>query len=742
METVAHSSNSTKHAVVTRDQLLQDLSRNAKYKVLIRSLVALSVALLVVIFVNFELARRITTDTEHMDTIGEISDVMFQIAADAQQLSLVDGTDNEQVNALVTQLKQETQEVDDYLVTLKDYTQQDAPMAEFANNWQQYRTQLVALKLQKFGEIGDLSQRNELAKYAYRQKQPLYDLLSDSYDIYLEKTYRYGRYVRILQILTLVGLIGFLLYFVNYTFRRMRLADADVQRAQQQTQEIMATVNEGLFLIDKNLIIDEQYSAKLEDLLHQKNIAGRSLLDVLRGMISPADMETTQLFVEQLYNNWVVEELIQDLNPLKQVLVSYIDDKSISDTKFLSFNFLRVTDDNNNVVKVFVSVVDVTNEIRLQKQMQQDQEQHDRQIQMISYLLSVEPTQIGQFIEQSRQRIERMNNVLKMDNQDYAAKASQLFRDMHSLKGDASAIKLDAVVNIAQREEAELKKIQQSTQVRGNDFLSFTIGLNQLLEMLDFIETLMQKLNFTAFTAQPTTVNQSPALNTTENGSEITPSSASLNVTSNQQVEGTQAHSPVVGKPQNRDNTLPTPPYWQTLFDQYAQDIAKRHDKSVLLEVTGFDQSSVSDTEMAMYKDISIQLLKNAIVHGIESPNHRLALNKAATGHIKLSLTEQDNQRTLTIHDDGQGIDWQTIKQKAVELGKITTEQAHHLQPKQLVGLLFSPGLSTADKLDEDAGQGVGMDIVRQLAIEGHGHLHLNSKPNQFTEFVLRFPKP
>lgn len=740
METVAHSSNPTKHAVVTRDQLLQDLSRNAKYKVLIRSLVALSVALLVVIFVNFELARRITTDTEHMDTIGEISDVMFQIAADAQQLSLVDGTDNEQVNALVTQLKQETQEVDDYLVTLKDYTQQDAPMAEFANNWQQYRTQLVALKLQKFGEIGDLSQRNELAKYAYRQKQPLYDLLSDSYDIYLEKTYRYGRYVRILQILTLVGLIGFLLYFVNYTFRRMRLADADVQRAQQQTQEIMATVNEGLFLIDKNLIIDEQYSARLEDLLHQKNIAGRSLLDVLRGMISPADMETTQLFVEQLYNNWVVEELIQDLNPLKQVLVSYIDDKGTSDTKFLSFNFLRVTDDNNNVVKVFVSVVDVTNEIRLQKQMQQDQEQHDRQIQMISYLLSVEPTQIGQFIEQSRQRIERMNNVLKMDNQDYAAKASQLFRDIHSLKGDASAIKLDAVVNIAQREEAELKKIQQSTQVRGNDFLSFTIGLNQLLEMLDFIETLMQKLNFTAFTAQPTTVNQSPALNTTENGSEIT--SASLNATSNQQVEGTQAHSPVVAKPQIRDNALPTPPYWQTLFNQYAQDIAKRHDKSVLLEVTGFDQSSVSDTEMAMYKDISIQLLKNAIVHGIESPNQRLALNKAATGHIKLSLTEQDNQRTLTIHDDGQGIDWQTIKQKAVELGKITTEQAHHLQPKQLVGLLFSPGLSTADKLDEDAGQGVGMDIVRQLAIEGHGHLHLNSKPNQFTEFVLRFPKP
>lgn len=740
METVAHSSNSTKHAVVTRDQLLQDLSRNAKYKVLIRSLVALSVALLVVIFVNFELARRITTDTKHMDTIGEISDVMFQIAADAQQLSLVDGTDNEQANALVTQLKQETQKVDDYLVTLKDYTQQDAPMAEFANNWQQYRSQISALKQQKFGEIGDLSQRNELAKYAYRQKQPLYDLLSDSYDIYLEKTYRYGRYVRILQILTLLGLIGFLLYFVNYTFRRMRLADADVQRAQQQTQEIMATVNEGLFLIDKNLIIDEQYSARLEDLLHQKNIAGRSLLDVLRGMISPADMETTQLFVEQLYNNWVVEELIQDLNPLKQVLVSYIDDKGISDTKFLSFNFLRVTDDNNNVVKVFVSVVDVTNEIRLQKQMQQDQEQHDRQIQMISYLLSVEPTQIGQFIEQSKQRIERMNNVLKMDNQDYAAKASQLFRDMHSLKGDASAIKLDAVVNIAQREEAELKKIQQSTQVRGNDFLSFTIGLNQLLEMLDFIETLMQKLNFTAFTAQPTTVNQSPALNTTENGSEIT--SASLNATSNQQVEGTQAHSPVVAKPQNRDNTLPTPPYWQTLFNQYAQDIAKRHDKSVLLEVTGFDQSSVSDTEMAMYKDISIQLLKNAIVHGIESPNQRLALNKAATGHIKLSLTEQDNQRTLTIHDDGQGIDWQTIKQKAVELGKITTEQAHHLQPKQLVGLLFSPGLSTADKLDEDAGQGVGMDIVRQLAIEGHGHLHLNSKPNQFTEFVLRFPKP
>ena len=262
---ISNTAKRNNQLIRSQAELLQDLSSNTKYRVLGRSLIGLAIALAIVIFINFQLAKNITSDTEHMDIIGEISDLMFEVAADTQQLSLTDGTNSEQANQLIKQLQDETKKVDDYLEQLQGYSQEETQLATFKQQWQAYRSKILALQLQKFGEVGNISERTELAKYAYQQKKSMYDLLADGYDVYLQKTYQYGRYVRILQVLTLVGLVGFLLFFVNYAFRRMRVADAQIQAAQQQTQDIMATVNEGLFLIDKvfcqvrTIIASEKY---------------------------------------------------------------------------------------------------------------------------------------------------------------------------------------------------------------------------------------------------------------------------------------------------------------------------------------------------------------------------------------------------------------------------------------------------------------------------------------------------
>lgn len=685
----------------------QSMNAEQKYKILIRSLIALSVGLLLIILTNFELARRNTVATKHMDAIGDTSDLMFEIASDTQRLSIVDGTDNEKANQLIDELKEHAKIIDSYLVKINQYPQKETYLASFNQEWQVYRNKINALKPQQFSQVPDLNQRIELANYAYAKRTPLYDTLNNGYKFYIEETYTLGNYTRALQALTLLGLLGFLFFFVTYTFKRMRVSDNLVAKAQQETHDIMATVNEGLFLIDKDLNIGEQYSAKLASILNQPQLAGRNLVDVLKDTVLASDLEATQMFVEQLYNNWVVEELIQDLNPLKQVLLSYVDERGISDTKFLSFNFLRVMDGTGQVHKVFVSVVDITNEIRLQRQIELDQAQHNRQIEMISYLISVDATQIRLFIEQAKQRITHMNGVLKTDNQqDFIAKAQQLFRDMHSLKGDASAIKLEAVVELAQRAESQLKRILQLSEVKGTDFLQFTIGLNELLELIQFIEQLMTQLNF----APSVSATTSPLISPTQ-------------------------QLPVPQATQQSSES-----YWQTFFSQYATAIAERQHKQVAITVTGFDQLTVTDNEMAVYKDISVQLLKNAIVHGIETPEQRLASQKSPMGQITLSLTQTNNQRELIIRDDGQGIDWQKIRQKAVALGKITAEQAQQLTPKQQLALLFATGISTADGLDEDAGQGVGMDIVRQLAVDGQGQLSLTSQPHQFTQFMIKFP--
>lgn len=505
--------------------------------------------------------------------------------------------------------------------------------------------------------------------------------------------------------LRLAQIIGVSVAFVLFlaivfgSLRQLSYTDRQLDFARQQTDDIMRTVNEGLFLIDQDLVIADQYSTKLEEILNQRNIAGRTLYDVLKGMIDNKDMQTTELFVEQLYNVWVVEELIQDLNPLKQVMLSYIDENGMGVTRFLDFNFLRVMDEEGESVEgVLVSVADVTNEIRLQAQMQKDKEQHDRQIEMIGYLLNADAKQIGRFMNETKVRLERMNDILRSSGHELRAKAEQLYREVHSLKGDASAVNLGALIGLAEKQEERLKQIIQHFNPKGDDFLPFTVGLDEMVSMVTFIDNLVHRLNLQSASPEVSFVDEVPVQN--------------------------DAHG-----------------HWQDFFEKYGQDVAKRQGKEIVVRVIGFDGLDIRDDEMAVYKDIAVQLLKNAIVHGIELPDERLAKGKARLGLVELSLQAQGDSYSLQVKDDGAGIDWAKLRDKAVEMGICQQEQAETLQPKDLLKLMFKSGLSTAQTQDEDAGRGVGMDVVKQLAVESGGKIGVNSRSNQFTRIHITFPK-
>lgn len=544
-----------------------------------------------------------------------------------------------------------------------------------------------------------------LVQYTRLYNQPLQAELNSINDQLNATTSQNANILRVVQ---LAGIIASILIFTLIVFRAIRRlinTDNQLEFARRQTNDIMKTVNEGLFLIDKELVISSQYSGKLEEILNEKDIAGKNLYDLLFGMISEKDMNTTKLFVEQLYNPWVVEELIQDLNPLKQVRLSYNDDKGVAISKFLEFNFLRVMDANQeNIDSVFVSVIDITKEIDLQNQMQKDKEQHHHQIEMISYLLSVDSKQIVRFIDDTQNRLERMNNTLKdTDNHNLKDKAEQLYRETHSLKGDASALKLSALVTLAHKQEDHLKQLMGQLSLKGDDFLPFTIGLNEMMEMTSFIKDLLARLH----------LNES---------SRNTPSVSQL------------IHQDTNLAKHGDDS------YWKDYFTTYSQDIAKRQNKQVSLDVVGFDGLDVDEKTMSKYKDIATQLLKNAIVHGIESPSDRLAIGKDQTGLVSLSLTKHNDGYQLHIKDDGKGIDWQQLRQKAVELGIYNQAQAKELTAKELVALMFKSGISTATAQDEDAGRGVGTDIIKQLTQELGGKMKIQSQTNQFTQINIKFP--
>jgi chemosensory pili system protein ChpA (sensor histidine kinase/response regulator) len=131
-------------------------------------------------------------------------------------------------------------------------------------------------------------------------------------------------------------------------------------------------------------------------------------------------------------------------------------------------------------------------------------------------------------------------------------------------------------------------------------------------------------------------------------------------------------------------------------------------------------------------------LLRNAVVHGIETPAERRARAKPETGHIHLKLQREGSEVIVEVSDDGAGMDLGTIRSKGLALGLIHADQA--LSDDDVMQLVLEPGFSTAGSLTQQAGRGVGMDVVATEIKKLGGALHMDSKPGQGTRFTIRLP--
>lgn len=138
--------------------------------------------------------------------------------------------------------------------------------------------------------------------------------------------------------------------------------------------------------------------------------------------------------------------------------------------------------------------------------------------------------------------------------------------------------------------------------------------------------------------------------------------------------------------------------------------------------------------------DPMTHLVNNAITHGIEPPEVRLAAGKPAVGRITIRAFHQGNQTVISVSDDGAGIDPQKVKAKAIKQGLLTAPQAQRMSRSEVYDLLFMPGFSTQEQATEYAGRGVGMDVVRTSLQEIRGTVGIDSTIGKGTVFTIRLP--
>ncbi len=576
-----------------------------------------------------------------------------------------------------------------YLVDAFDKGEKKAMMAEMVKKWKDSKLIVDAYLKKAEDPTADaalvdaalLSLQNNNARFT----EITNFLLADK----RAKLEQLSAQLKNVEVFGIVGAVLYLALFLSYFIRKLLTADKLADEAKKETTEIMDTVTTGLFLVDKNLTIGSQYSKQLETLIGQKGVGGKNLLDVLASFINTSDLNTANDFIGQLYNARTKERLIASLNPLIRQKVN-IDEKE----RFLDFNFRRVYH-GKDIARVLVNVEDVTDAVLLEQKMEQEREQNDVQLEMLSTILQADRDSLNDFISNTNRHIQSINTVLKSQGEDNASlhgKVDAIYREVHSMKGESSALKLSGFTNMAENFEANLNRLKQTPRLSGENFLGLAVQLEELIRLNHTIEDLLAKIG---------------------------------------------SNAPIV---LNGNEAAAAPRSNNSRYAMFVADIAKRNHKEAAFTYSGLE-STGSDTVDGVIGEIAIQLLRNAVVHGIETPDVRNKRGKLPVGHVHMSLQEQGDKFLLTVEDDGNGIDYDAIAQKAVNLGKYTLDEVAKLDKRKLVSLLFSPGFSTTDKSTEDAGRGVGLDIIKDRVVSLKGTVNVTSRPQGYTRFSFTLPK-
>jgi two-component system chemotaxis sensor kinase CheA len=176
-----------------------------------------------------------------------------------------------------------------------------------------------------------------------------------------------------------------------------------------------------------------------------------------------------------------------------------------------------------------------------------------------------------------------------------------------------------------------------------------------------------------------------------------------------------------------------------TKFPRLVRDLARDLGKDVQLKLDGGDVE-IDKTILEGLSDPLTHMVRNAVDHGIEPPAQRAAARKPATGTITLGASHQAGQVVIEISDDGQGLAAEKIAASSVSKGLVTREQAQSMSEREKMALIFLPGVSTAEKLSDVSGRGVGMDVVKTNLDRLGGKIEIDSAPGRGSHFRIKLP--
>ncbi len=512
--------------------------------------------------------------------------------------------------------------------------------------------------------------------------------------------------------------------------KQVPVLDSAVTMSAELQKFVVENMRFAVFRVDAQLRLRLETPIFPKSLSTAEDLDGRDLIEML-GMVTRLSQDELQMLKFQLSHAF-------GMNKIQWTATSFSLPQEAQlkrgPTAFARLSYIPVYEDEK-LVCVHMIMQDIS-EI---KEREVKAEQQRKDMEKFFALLQVSDSLFELFMSETRKLFEDIKYDLKSMrekiNTNPIETANRMFRAVHTIKANAKLFKLTSIQDVAHSVEHYLEELRTGKR-------SFTPAV--LAELTQKIMAISEEVYSYASLRKE-------ILNTSERSSAFNLKyrvqwirslmNQFASILRDPKFE--QRHLKLIQKEFGRAlSSFDKASLREYLrgYNQMLQEVAASMGKEVQDIETDLEYHHFDSSTLARINDILLHCLRNAVDHGIEMPEERVAAGKPRGGVIRLRTKEQDGMVNVEISDDGRGLDLEKIKAKAVDMNIVTSEVADRMSEKEIIPLLFHAGVSTASAVTEISGRGLGMDVVRDYVQGLSGSLSLTFVKGQGTTISFWIP--
>jgi len=508
--------------------------------------------------------------------------------------------------------------------------------------------------------------------------------------------------------------------------------NSELTRSRQEIAEILQNIGQAILTIDSDFRIGQEYSHFSEALFGSTQLAGRNFPELLCEN-HPQQSERKELaeWLKLVFHtptlNWsaaksMVQREFRYAHPQGGVRELIVDFQPIRE--------------GGRLARLMIIAEDVSEKRALERSLEAKQREMDETIAHLAELARLDPELYAAFFEEALEILERSTQALSdlrtADNREKLI--SSMFRDMHTLKGNAMSFGLIRVAAKAHWVEDGFAVLRENAASLSETIIVETEEkVAELQQVLDRIQSMANQVLHQSTESAQTREQDRPA----KLEIEVERIEALL--------RWVEQHALEVDTPLSKEllarvralTLIPLSRLYQRLpklVSELAQELGKEV-APLQLEGGGV---AISPAVFNKLSNTLVHLLRNAVDHGIEAPRQRQSKGKASHATIAVRCSVNDAEVCLTVSDDGRGIDGPSLVRRAKDKGLLAQDKV--LEGQAALNVIFIPGFSTAEHVTDVSGRGVGMDAVKATVEELKGAVEIQSTLEVGTTFLIRIP--